>query len=85
LIPPGSYVGLITFNRFVYVHEIGFEESPKCYAFSGVKEYTPEQVYNILQLPIGNKPGIDSSMISKRFIVPLGECEFILNSILDEI
>lgn len=44
LLPPETLVGLITFGKFVFVHELGFQECPKSYAFSGTKEYTTQQI-----------------------------------------
>jgi protein transport protein SEC23 len=44
LIPETSLVGLITFGTHVMVHELGFTDCPKSYAFRGTKEY-PAQVY----------------------------------------
>lgn len=41
IIPPETYVGLITYGRFVFVHELGFQECPKSYALKGSKEYQP--------------------------------------------
>ena len=40
IIPPTTSIGLITYSRNVFVHEIGFTECPKLYAFKGEKEYT---------------------------------------------
>ena len=40
--PSDSLLGLITFGKYVFVHELGFEECPKCYAFKGSKEYTSQ-------------------------------------------
>lgn len=40
MIPSDSLVGLITFGKFVFVHELGFSDCPKSYAFNGQKEYT---------------------------------------------
>lgn len=56
IIPPETYVGLITFSRFVYVHEIGFAECPKSHAFKGSKEYTSAQIQEMLGLSIKNDP-----------------------------
>ena len=42
LIPENSYVGLITFGTHTMVHELGFTDCPKSYAFRGSKEYTTQ-------------------------------------------
>ncbi|CAD8135653.1 unnamed protein product [Paramecium pentaurelia] len=78
IIPPDSLVGLITFGRNVFIHELGFQECPKCYSFKGSKDYTTQQILEMLQ--VSTKPEI-----LKRFLVPLSECEFSFNSILDDL
>jgi len=37
--PADALVGLITFGKFAFVHELGFTECPKSYAFKAQKEY----------------------------------------------
>ena len=55
----------------------------KMYAFRGDKAYTPEQVREQLGL-VGHDPrGLRSG--AKRFLMPIGECEFTLNAIFDEL
>ncbi|KAL4494573.1 hypothetical protein ABPG72_004475 [Tetrahymena utriculariae] len=87
IIPPDSYVGLITFGKFVFVHELGFQECPKSYAFKGSKDYTTTQVQEMLGLiATGTQPKLGKNMdVIKRFLLPLNECEFTLNSILDDL
>lgn len=87
IIPGDSYVGLITFGKFVFLHELGFAECPKSYAFKGTKDYTPVQVQEMLGLIAPGsqpKPGMNMDVV-KRFLLPLNECEFTLNSILDDL
>jgi protein transport protein SEC23 len=71
-------VGLITFGRNVFVHELGFKECPKCYSFKGNKEYSLEKIMEMLQ--VTTKPEV-----TRRFLVPISECEFSFNSILDDL
>jgi protein transport protein SEC23 len=37
-------IGLITYGKMVYVHELGFADCPKCYVFRGDKEMNSKQV-----------------------------------------
>jgi len=37
-IPEDALIGLITYGKMAYVHELGFSECPKCYVFRGDKE-----------------------------------------------
>lgn len=41
-IPADAMIGLITYGKMNYVHELGFSECPKCFVFKGDKEYTPK-------------------------------------------
>ena len=79
-------IGLITYGKMNYVHELGFAECPKCFVFKGDKEYTPKQIQTQLGLTMSSDPlnKGDSSAL-KRFLVPASECEFALNSILDDL
>lgn len=51
-IPQDALIGLITYGKMVYVHELGFAECPKCYVFRGdtEKELTSKQVQEQLFL-----------------------------------
>lgn len=69
-----------------YVHELGFSECPKAYVFRGDKELTARQIQDQLGLTLAQDPlnkGENSAI--KRFLVPVSECEFALNSILDDL
>jgi protein transport protein SEC23 len=69
-----------------YVHELGFADCPKAYVFRGDKELTGRQVQDQLGLTLSSDPlnkGENSAL--KRFLVPVSECEFALNSILDDL
>ncbi|KVH97189.1 Gelsolin domain-containing protein [Cynara cardunculus var. scolymus] len=95
-IPENSLVGLITFGRYVCVHELGFfGKIPKVYVFNGTKEITKDQVLEqmgfFLKKPrpatgvvAGVRDGLSQESIS-RFLLPAAECEFALNSVLDEL
>ena len=69
-----------------FVHELGFQHCPKSYAFRGDKAIKPEEVKAQLGLSHVSDPlqKGDSSAL-KRFLVPVSECEFTLNSILDDL
>ncbi len=43
-IPEDSLIGLITYGKMAFVHELGFAECPKAYVFRGDKELTGRQV-----------------------------------------
>ena len=85
-IPEDAMIGLITFGKMVQVHELGFTDCPKCFVFRGDKEMTGPQVQTQLGLTVANdqlNKGTDPSI--QRFLVPVGECDFALNSILDDL
>ncbi|RDY00775.1 hypothetical protein CR513_15988, partial [Mucuna pruriens] len=95
LLPENSLVGLITFGTFVQVHELGFAAVPKTYVFKGSKDVTKDQLLEQMsffsQKPrpavgvvAGARDGLSVESIS-RFLVPASECEFTLNSVLEEL
>ncbi|VAI33126.1 unnamed protein product [Triticum turgidum subsp. durum] len=78
-----------------YVHELGFGLLPKSYVFKGTKEVSKEQILEQMcffagkQKPTtgviaGTRDGLSSESIS-RFLVPASECEFVLNSVIEEL
>ncbi|KAL8227966.1 hypothetical protein R6Q57_015550 [Mikania cordata] len=91
-----SLVGLITFGRYVCVHELGFfGRIPKVYVFNGAKEITKDQILEqmgfFLKKPrpatgvvAGVRDGLSQESIN-RFLLPAADCEFALNSVLDEL
>ena len=96
---PAEQVGLVTFGTHVHVHELGFTDCPKAYVFRGSKDYTPQQVQEQLGLhsaaaqrragpgsPLkAAGPGAPGARPGNRFILPLSECEFVINQALDEL
>lgn len=96
LLPDNALVGLVTFGTYVQVHEIGFVGGiPKSYVFKGSKEVTKEQLMEQLNFyskkPIapsgviaGVRDGLSSQTIA-RFLMPASDCEFALDSLLEEL
>lgn len=78
IIPPDAQVGLVTFGRNIFVHELGYSDCPKCYSFKGSKDYQSAQVMEMIQAQ-------SKQDILKRFLIPISECEFAFNSILDDL
>ena len=85
-IPPDALIGLITYGKMAYVHELGFSECPKSYVFRGDKELTARQIQDQLGLTLTTDPlNKGENPALRRFLVPVSECEFALNSILDDL
>ncbi|KAJ1700628.1 hypothetical protein LUZ63_000407 [Rhynchospora breviuscula] len=95
LLPEKALVGLITFGTFVQVHELGFGILPKLYVFKGTKEVTKEQILDqmgffsgkkkpTVGVIAGSRDGLSAESIS-RFLLPVSECEFVLNSVIEEL
>jgi len=82
MMPQNALVGFITFGAMVYVHELSSVTLPKAYAFRGSKEYSAQKV--AAQLGFGNK-GAGAAHAASRFLMPVGECEFTLTSLLDDL
>ncbi|PXF40314.1 Protein transport protein SEC23 [Gracilariopsis chorda] len=94
LLPPETMVGLITYGQNVHVHVIGYTDCAKCYVLRGEKEYTTEQIKDLLALPSGmprggamnGVPGVNPAMVGAgRFLQPASEGEFMMTSILEEL
>ncbi|MBA0729920.1 hypothetical protein Golax_023027 [Gossypium laxum] len=91
LFPDNSLVGLITFGTLVHLHEIGFSTAPKTYVFKGSKDVSKGQLLEQMGFFL-NKPkpltsvrdGLSSESIA-RFLLPASECEFAINSVLEEL
>jgi protein transport protein SEC23 len=79
-LPPDAGIGIITFGTMCNVVELGFSEFPKMYVFNGAKDYKPNEIQE--QLGIVNKSDPKSH---KKFILPLKDCEFTVNSFLDDL
>lgn len=95
LLPDNSLVGLITFGTLVHVHELGFAQISKTYVFKGSKDVSKDQLLEHLNffakkpkpttgVIAGARDGLSSESIS-RFLLPKAECEFALNSVLEEL
>ncbi|XP_038681635.1 protein transport protein SEC23-like isoform X2 [Tripterygium wilfordii] len=96
LLPDNSLVGLITFGTFVHVHELGFSQIPKSYVFKATKDVVSkdqllEHMSFFLKKPkpltgvvAGARDGLSPESIA-RFLLPASECEFALESVLEEL
>jgi protein transport protein SEC23 len=89
MMPSNALVGLITFGTMCYVHELGFGDMPKSYAFRGNKEVNANQVSTQLGLTPRGATGATASQASmsgaRRFLLPVSECEYILSTILEDL
>lgn len=96
LLPENSHVGLITFGKNVHIHELAFEACPKSFVFRGSKEFTHQQIIQMLGLrsaTVSASGGASSSSSSStastsgssksRFLLPVSECESQITSILE--
>ncbi|KAF8020802.1 hypothetical protein BT93_G1279 [Corymbia citriodora subsp. variegata] len=99
LLPDNALVGFVSFGTQVQVHELGFSEMSKVYVFRGSKEIAKEQVLEQLGLGVSARSrvggaGFQKAMVQNgypggsavtRFLLPASECEYTLNSLLDEL
>jgi protein transport protein SEC23 len=86
MMPPETSVGLITYGRYTFVHEVGFAECSKSYAFRGDKDYTTAQVLEMLGIASKHDPrGPQASGGLKKFILPISECESSFSAILEDL
>jgi protein transport protein SEC23 len=86
MMPQNALVGFITFGAMCFVHELRSTAIPKAYAFRGQKEYSAQQVAYQLGFSVRNDPrGTMGQAGAARFLMPVAECEFTLNSLLDDL
>jgi protein transport protein SEC23 len=86
LLPEDALVGLITFGKHVFVHELGSLGFPKSYVFKGDKPKTAAQIQEALKIINTNDPRAARNVQNlKKFLVPVAECEINLNNILDDL
>jgi len=98
LLPQNALVGLITYGTNVQVHELGFEAFSKTFVLRGNREYAPGRVGELLgctamprqqpQQPGQQQqqaPSSPGQEVLSRFLLPVSECSFVLESILDDL
>jgi protein transport protein SEC23 len=93
IIPENALVGLITYGTHVMVHELGFTDCPKSFVFRGTKEYAPQRVQELLNILPPGRSGVPQQQQQNssrepsigRFLMPVGECSFNLESILEDL
>ncbi|MBA0875879.1 hypothetical protein Goshw_024577, partial [Gossypium schwendimanii] len=95
LLPEHALVGFVSFGTQAHAHELGFSDISKVYVFRGDKEISKEQVLEQLGLgsagrrptagyPKGLQNGHSNTGVN-RFLLPASDCEYTLNSLLDEL
>ena len=84
MIPPECEIGVITSGTMCNLLEIGFTDFPKMFVFKGDKQYTSNDIMTQLGLINKNDPRLQLSS-GKKFLMPLKDCEFSLNSFLDDL
>ncbi|XP_044485969.1 protein transport protein SEC23-like [Mangifera indica] len=95
LLPDNAMVGFVSFGTQAHVHELGFSELSKVYVFRGNKDISKEQVLEQLGLSSSGRraaggyqkgaPNTFPNLGVTRFLLPASECEYTLNSLLDEL
>jgi protein transport protein SEC23 len=100
ILPPDALVGLISYGTNVSVYELASEAIAKSYIFRGNREYGPGRVAELLgcHRPIpqqggGAGPNAAAAAASggmgqevlNRFLLPVSECSYVLESILDDL
>ncbi|XP_065568749.1 protein transport protein Sec23A-like [Artemia franciscana] len=87
-LPPNTLCGLITFGKYVYIHEIN-PLVEKVYAFKGTKEYNSQELRRLLKLDRQTASPASTlaygkqepSVPTNKFLKPLSECFKIMEEI----
>jgi len=88
LIPEDCFVGLITFGTIVQLYDLAFTTCVKSYVFRGDKDIALGKVQELLgSFRRQGQPGGQQGQADplRRFLVPRGECEYQLSSILEDL
>eukprot|EP01103_Thecamoeba_quadrilineata_P000276 TRINITY_DN1022_c0_g1_i3.p1 TRINITY_DN1022_c0_g1~~TRINITY_DN1022_c0_g1_i3.p1 ORF type:complete len:507 (-),score=63.05 TRINITY_DN1022_c0_g1_i3:800-2320(-) len=83
ILPKYVSIGLIAFGSTIQVYELAFEFFPKSYVFNGKKDFNSKQLQELLGFTLSNTQ--KRAQEQRRFLLPLSECEPILESVLEEI
>jgi protein transport protein SEC23 len=83
-IPPECEIGIITYGSMCNLVELGFTDFPKMFVFKGDKKYTAQNIVTQLGLFNKNDPRMQSQN-AKKFLVPLKDSVFSINSFLDDL
>jgi len=85
LIPEDALVGLITFGASVNLYELAHTDFVKSHIIKGNREVTTQTVQELLGV-LGRKRGQGGATNpTTRFLLPRGECEFHMSTILEEL
>jgi len=84
-LPSTAYVGLISFGHHVQVYELlgGNPRVTRMYAFSGEHEISTREVHTTLGVGIQLPGGRIQANPQNNFVVPLGKCRDVLESLID--
>jgi protein transport protein SEC23 len=97
LMPPDSRVGVITFGTNISVYDLSSDSISKSYIIRGNREYSPGRVGELLgctgrsaqqqqQQPQGGVPPMGPGQeVLERFLLPVSDCSFVVESILEDI
>ncbi|KAF3626090.1 putative anthocyanidin 3-O-glucoside 5-O-glucosyltransferase 1-like [Capsicum annuum] len=93
ILPDYAMVGFISYGTQVQVHELGFSDMSKVYVFQGSKGLSKDEVLDQLGLGrkgVGGVGGVGGAIGGThhgltRFLLPASECEYTLDSLLDEL
>lgn len=81
----------LTFSVFVFLcfffvnFLVGFQECAKTFVFRGNKPVQSQEVQQQLGLVSRDPRGGAGGTAARRFLLPVSECEFTFNAILDEL
>ncbi|GAB4851004.1 Protein transport protein S23 G [Ancistrocladus abbreviatus] len=85
-LPENVLVGLVTFDKMVRVHDLGFAECTKIVLFDGDRELTSGQIrqllglHNVMQQHLGKV----ATPQKQGFLVPVSEFEFSITTSIEE-
>ena len=91
LLPANALVGLITYGTMTLLHDLGSADCPRSYVFRGSKDYTGQQIQDLLGLGAARSqaapgmPGQPPRAQSQSFLLPVQDAELTLTTILEQL
>ncbi|KAK8820854.1 hypothetical protein WA556_005168 [Blastocystis sp. ATCC 50177/Nand II] len=85
-LPDNALVGIVSYGMHVEVHELTTSDISRSYVFNGKKEYATSKVADMLGLRgTVAQTQIGASSAASRFIMPIGDCSVMIDTILSEL
>lgn len=85
-LPENTFVGLVTFDAMVYVHDVGFMDCSKVVVFHGDRELSSNQIQELLGIRRPKQQfGKAATTPKQTYLLPVCDCEFNITTAIEGI